>query len=313
MKAQRAVWGETLVKLAREDSRVVVLDADLATSTQAVNMANELPESFLEMGIAEANMVGVAMGMTTLGYRPWLSTFGVFLTSRSLDQIRVLVSQTHAPVRVCAAYSGLLNGSAGKTHQDLEDLATMRAMPNMVVLAPADEFELAAMMPWIAEYDGPVYLRVARDAVAPVFDESYEFKPEAVVRIRDGADVTLVSTGVQTSRTLEAAQLLAGEGIEARVIHVPSLKPLDVAGLVSELADAKVVVTVEEHSIIGGLGGLVAEVVADELPGVRVVRHGLADKWSESAPTPYLLEKYGLGPRQVADKVVEVLRGGNEK
>lgn len=313
MKAQRAVWGETLVKLAREDSRVVVLDADLATSTQAVNMANELPESFLEMGIAEANMVGVAMGMTTLGYRPWLSTFGVFLTSRSLDQIRVLVSQTHAPVRVCAAYSGLLNGSAGKTHQDLEDLATMRAMPNMVVLAPADEFELAAMMPWIAEYDGPVYLRVARDAVAPVFDESYEFKPEAVVRIRDGADVTLVSTGVQTSRTLEAAQLLAGEGIEARVVHVPSLKPLDVAGLVSELADAKVVVTVEEHSIIGGLGGLVAEVVADELPGVRVVRHGLADKWSESAPTPYLLEKYGLGPRQVADKVVEVLNGGNEK
>ncbi|SHJ29295.1 transketolase subunit B [Tessaracoccus bendigoensis DSM 12906] len=313
MKAQRAVWGETLVKLAREDSRVVVLDADLATSTQAVNMANELPESFLEMGIAEANMVGVAMGMTTLGYRPWLSTFGVFLTSRSLDQIRVLVSQTHAPVRVCAAYSGLLNGSAGKTHQDLEDLATMRAMPNMVVLAPADEFELAAMMAWIAEYDGPVYLRVARDAVAPVFDESYEFKPEAVVRIRDGADVTLVSTGVQTSRTLEAAQLLAGEGIEARVVHVPSLKPLDVAGLVSELADAKVVVTVEEHSIIGGLGGLVAEVVADELPGVRVVRHGLADKWSESAPTPYLLEKYGLGPRQVADKVVEVLNGGNEK
>lgn len=313
MKAQRAVWGETLVKLAREDSRVVVLDADLATSTQAVNMANELPESFLEMGIAEANMVGVAMGMTTLGYRPWLSTFGVFLTSRSLDQIRVLVSQTHAPVRVCAAYSGLLNGSAGKTHQDLEDLATMRAMPNMVVLAPADEFELAAMMPWIAEYDGPVYLRVARDAVAPVFDESYEFKPEAVVRIRDGADVTLVSTGVQTSRTLEAAQLLAGEGIEARVVHVPSLKPLDVAGLVSELADAKVVVTVEEHSIIGGLGGLVAEVVADELPGVRVVRHGLADKWSESAPTPYLLEKYGLGSRQVADKVVEVLRGRNEK
>jgi transketolase len=307
MKAQRAVWGETLVELARQDSRVVVLDADLATSTQAVNMANELPENFLEMGIAEANMVGTAMGMSTLGYRPWLSTFGVFLTSRALDQIRVLVSQTKAPVRVAAAYAGLLNGSSGKTHQDIEDLATMRAMPNMVVLSPADEHDLAAMMRWAAEYDGPVYLRVARDAVAPVFDESFQFKLGAVYRLREGADVVLVSTGVQASRTMEAAAQLAEAGIEARVVHVPTLKPLDEAGLVAELKDAPLVVTVEEHSIIGGLGGLVAEVVADRLPGVRVARVGLADSWSESAPNDFLLDKYGLSPAKVAEQVQGLL------
>lgn len=303
MKAQRAVWGETLVELARQDSRVVVLDADLATSTQAVNMANELPENFLELGIAEANMVGVAMGMSTLGYRPWLSTFGVFLTSRALDQIRVLVSQTKAPVRVAAAYAGLLNGSSGKTHQDIEDLATMRAMPNMIVLAPADEYDLAAMMRWAAEYDGPVYLRVARDAVAPVFDENFQFKLGAVYRLREGSDLVLVSTGVQTSRTLAAAALLADAGVEARVVHLPTLKPLDEAGLLAELKDAPLVVTVEEHSIIGGLGGLVAEVVADQLPGVRVARVGLADSWSESAPNDFLLDKYGLSPAKVAEQV----------
>jgi transketolase len=309
MKAQRAVWGETLVDLARKDSRVLVLDADLATSTQAVNMANELPDNFLEMGIAEANMVGVAMGLTTLGYRPWLSTFGVFLTSRALDQIRVLVSQTKAPVRVAAAYAGLLNGSSGKTHQDIEDLATMRAMPNMVVLAPADEHELAAMMRWSAEFDGPVYLRVARDAVAPVFDEAYQFTPGAVHRLRDGGDVVLVSTGVQTSRTMDAAAILADAGVEARVVHVPSLKPLDEQGLVDELAGAALVVTVEEHSVLGGLGGLVAEVASARLPGVRVLRVGLEDRWSESAPNGYLLDKYGLSAAKVAEQV-QKLRAG---
>ena len=309
MKAQRAVWGESLVELAKTDSRVVVLDGDLATSTQAVLVADQVPEAFLEMGIAEANMVGVAMGMTTLGYRPWLSTFGVFLTSRALDQIRVLVSQTKAPVRVCASYSGLFNGSAGKTHQDLEDLATMRAMPNMVVLAPADEFELAAMMPWIADHDGPVYLRIARDAVPAVFEAGHTFTLGAVHRLRDGDDVTLVATGVQTSHTLRAAEQLADQGIEARVVHIGCLKPLDEAALLAELAGSPVVVTVEEHSVLGGLGGLVAEIVADQAPGTRVVRHGLADAWSESAPNSYLLEHYGLAPEKVAEKVTHVLKG----
>lgn len=306
MKAQRAVWGETLVQLAKDDPRIVVLDADLATSTQSVRVADEVPEAFLQMGIAEANMVGTAMGLSTLGFRPWLSTFGVFLTSRSLDQIRMLVSQTKAPVRLSGAYAGLLNGSSGKTHQDLEDLATMRAMPNMVVLAPADEYEIEAMMRWQADYEGPVYMRVARDAVPPVFDEGYEFEPGAVHRLRDGADVTLISTGVQTSRTLQAAALLAERGIEAAVLHVPSLKPIDEAALVVELQAAPLVITVEEHSTIAGLGGLVAEVAAAQAPGVRVIRVGLADAWSESAPNDFLLDAYGLSPERVAEQVAEL-------
>ncbi|SDB80552.1 transketolase subunit B [Raineyella antarctica] len=306
MKAQRNVWGEEILSLARSDDRVLVLDADLATSTQAVQVATELPDSFVELGIAEANMVGVAFGLTTLGYRPWLSTFGVFLTCRALDQIRMMVSQTNAPVRLAGAYAGLLNGSSGKTHQDIQDLATMRAMPNMTVLVPADEFELAAMMPWIADHDGPVYVRVARDAVEPVFDADYRFSPGRVHVLRQGDDVTLVSTGVQTSRVIEAAGLLAEDGIEAKVVHVSSLKPIDEDGLVEAIGASPLVVTVEEHSVHAGLGGLVAEILSGR-GGPRVVRHGLEDRWSESAPNDFLLDKYGLSPRRVADRVAQAL------
>lgn len=306
MKAQRQVWGETLAELAQTDSRVVVLDGDLATSTRADIVADKAPDAFIQIGIAEQNMVGMAFGMSTLGYRPWLSTFGVFLTHRALDQIRMLVSQTKAPVRIAAAYSGLLNGSSGKTHQDIEDFAIMRAMPNMTVLAPADEFEAAAIIRWAAEYDGPVYIRFARDAVKPVFDDGYSFTPGRPIELLAGSDITLISTGVQSSRTLEAAQLLAAEGIRAQVIHVPSLKPLDEAELLALIGDAKHVITVEDHSRIGGLGGLVSEIAAAEAR-FRVTRIGLADRWSESAPNDFLLDKYGLAPNRVADSIREAL------
>lgn len=303
MKAQRKVWGEVLTELAKTDERVIVLDGDLATSTQAVMVADAVPDSFVQIGIAEANMVGVAFGLTTIGYRPWLSTFGVFLTNRALDQIRMTISQTNAPVRLAAAYAGLLNGSSGKTHHDIEDLAIMRAMPNMTVLAPADEHELDAVIRWAADHDGPVYMRIARDPVTAVFDEGYRFELGRPIRLRDGDDVTLVSTGVQTSRVVEAAGILASAGIEARVVHVPSIKPLDEAALLAELDPSSLVVTIEDHSIIGGLGGLVSELVATNGLGLRVARVGLADAWSESAPNDFLLEKYGLSPARVADQV----------
>jgi transketolase len=309
MKAQRVVWGETLAELSLSDPRVVVLDGDLATSTRSDIVAERNPEAFVQVGIAEQNMVGMAAGMTTLGYRPWLSTFGVFLTNRALDQIRMLVSQTRAPVRIAAAYSGLLNGSAGKTHQDIEDLAIMRAMPNMTVLAPADEFELEAMVRWAADYDSPLYLRVARDAVPPVFDADYAFELGRPVVVRGGADATLISTGVQTSRTVEAAGLLAQQGVEVRVIHLPTLKPLDGAALLALIGGEEHLITVEEHSRIGGLGGLVSEIVSGlEQPiRPRLIRIGLEDRWSESAPNDFLLDKYGLSPRRVAEQVAGAL------
>jgi transketolase len=311
MKAQRVVWGETLAELAATDPRVVVLDGDLATSTRADIVADRQPDSFIEVGIAEQTLVGMAVGMSTLGYRPWLSTFGVFLTARALDQVRMLVSQTKSPVRLAASYSGLLNGSSGKTHQDIEDLAIMRAMPAMTVIAPADAIEAEAAIRWAADHDGPVYLRVARDPVADVFDESYVFEPRAPRVLRRGNDVTVVSTGVQTSRTLQAIDLLAARGIDAGLVHVPMLKPLDEAALLDALAGAPLVVTVEEHSVIGGLGGLVAELVAGAGAAAPVRRVGLADAWSESAPNEFLLDKYGLSPERVAEQVARELAGAS--
>lgn len=307
MIAQRDVWGQTLVELARTDERIVVLDGDLATSTKADLFAAAHPDRFIEVGIAEQNMVGMAFGMATLGYRPWLSTFGVFLTHRALDPVRMLLAQTGVPVRIAGAYSGLLNGSSGKTHQDIEDLAIMRAMPGMAVIAPADEFELRAAISWIAEYDGPVYVRVARDAVTPVFDEKYVFTLGAVRRIREGSDVTLVSTGVQTSRVVDAAELLDAQGISARVVHVASLKPIDELGLIEAVAGAGPVVTIEEHTVLGGLGGLVSEISTSSAKPFRVTRLGLADGWSESAPNDFLLDAYGLSSARIADRVRSAL------
>lgn len=306
-RSQRQVWGATLVDLAQNDSRCIVLDADLANSTQAAMVASEVPDSFIEVGIAEQNMVGMALGLSTLGYRPWLSTFGVFLTHRALDQVRMMVSQTKAPVKLAGAYGGLLNGSSGKTHQDIEDFAIMRAMPNMTVIAPADEFEAEAVIRWAAESDGPVYVRFARDPVAPVYDEVPAFVPGRAVQLRVGDGPVLVSTGVQSSRVMEAAQLLADQGLDCTVIHVPTLKPFDGVGFLELVGDAPQVVTVEEHGRAGGLGGLISEVVAEQASGPRVTRIGLADQWSESAPNDFLLDKYGLSPGRVAEQVAGIL------
>lgn len=308
MSAQRQVWGETISRLAGEDPHVIVLDGDLATSTKADIVAAEHPEQFIEVGIAEQNMVGMAVGLSTLGYRPWLSSFGVFLTQRALDQVRMLVSQTKSPVRLAGSYTGLLNGSSGKTHQDIEDLAIMRAMPNMTVIAPADARETQAATEWASDHDGPVYLRLARDAVDDVFiDDGYRFEPGRPRRLRDGADGVVVSSGVQTSRTLTALNELAAEGIELALVHLATLKPLDEAALLAEFGDVQTIVTVEEHSVLGGLGGLVSEVVAGSSSTARVHRVGLADGWSESAPNDFLLDKYGLSPRRVAEQLRDML------
>jgi transketolase len=307
MKAQRQVWGETLTELAGRDERILVLDGDLATSTRADLVAEAHPEQFIQVGIAEQNVVGMAFGLSTLGYRPWLSSFGVFFTNRALDQVRMLVSQTNAPVRIAAAYAGLLNGSSGKTHQDIEDLAVMRAMPNMTVLAPADAVEAKAVIAWASDHDGPVYVRFARDAVADVFDASYTFAPGQPVVLREGSDVVIISTGVQTSRVSEALDLLLLSGISAKHIHIPMLKPLDEGKLLQEIGDGSLVITVEEHSVLGGLGGLICEITAGSKTPVRVVRLGLADSWSESAPNDFLLDKYGLSSLRVAEQVKRIL------
>ncbi len=304
--ALRDVWADTLGEIALENRDLLVLDADLATSTRSDRFAMAHPDRFLQMGIAEQNMVGVAAGLATLGYIPWISSFAVFLTHRAIDPVRMLVAQTHANVKIAAAYSGLLTGFTGKTHQDVEDLAIMRAMPGMTVLAPADAVECAAAVRWATETRGPVYLRLARDAGTDLFDATYRFSPGRVIALRDGTEVLIVSTGVQSTRSLEAAVLLGGQGISAGVLHVPSLKPVDAAAIAEAARAVRLVVSVEEHTIIGGLGGLVAEILAEREPR-RMVRIGIQDTWGESAPNAFLLDRHGLSPARVAERVATEL------
>jgi transketolase len=302
MKALRDVFADTLIELAAVNERIVVLDGDLANSTKADKFAKACPERFFEMGIAEQNLVGTAVGMASLGFVPWLSSFTVFFTHRAADPIRMLVAQTHANVKIGAAYSGLLTGLTGKTHQDVEDLAIMRAMPGMTVLAPADEIECAAMIRWASEHVGPVYLRLTRDPSPVVFDADYQFAAGKVRLLRPGRDGLIISTGPQSVRCLQAAEHLEEQQISLAVLHVPSLKPINVEELLAVVEPFSTVFTVEEHTIYGGLGGLVAELLAEHAPR-RVLRFGIDDCWGESAPNDFLLDKYGLSDRRVAERI----------
>lgn len=308
MKAMRDVWGETLVALGDTNENLLVLDADLANSTKADKFAKAHPKRFLQMGIAEQNFVGAAVGLATVGYIPWLSSFTVFFTHRALDPIRMLVAQTHANVKIGAAYAGVLTGLTGKTHQDVEDLAIMRAMPGMTVLAPVDQHECEAAMRWATEYQGPVYLRLARDVCPDVFDSKYEFIPGRTYTLKEGKDVLLVSTGPQSARCKEAAQLLDEQGISTGVLHVPSIKPLNDHELVEACQPFSLVVTVEEHNIHGGLGSLVTEILSEHAPR-KVVRVGIEDRWGESAPNEFLLDLFHLSPARLSERVKQVLQG----
>jgi transketolase len=307
MKALRDVFGDTLVSLGSTNPNVVVLDADLANSTKADKFAKMYPARFLQMGIAEQNCVGVAVGLASLGYVPWLSSFTVFFTHRAIDPIRMVVAQTHANVKIGAAYAGLMTGLTGKTHQDVEDLAIMRAMPDMTVLAPADAIEGEAIMRWATEFEGPVYLRLARDASPNVFDEAYRFVLGKTISLREGSDVLLISTGPQSVRCLKAAELLQEQGISAGVLHLPSIKPVNKEEIVSASERVKRVITVEEHSIYGGLGGLVAEVLS-ELSPRRVIRFGMEDRWGESAPNDYLLDLFQMSPERLSERIIKLIR-----
>ncbi|HNZ01394.1 MAG TPA: transketolase C-terminal domain-containing protein [Anaerolineaceae bacterium] len=297
--SQRVVFGETLVELASQDSRVVCLDGDLATSTRTDMLFKAHPDRFFMMGIAEQNMFGVAAGMASVGLIPFVSTFACFTAKRALDQIRIVIAQPGLNVKFIGAYSGILTGKTGKTHQSVEDLTVFRAMPNVVSIAPIDGVEVRQAMHAMVEYDGPVYLRLTRDPMPVIMGDSYQFQIGKAVTLWEGKDITLIGTGEQTQRCLDAANLLAADGISAFVLHVPTLKPLDVEAIVNAAAATGLVVTAEDHSILGGLGGAVAEVLGEEYP-VPMKRIGLRDTFGESASNAPLLEKYGLTARHVA-------------
>ena len=225
---------------------------------------------------------------------------------RPLDQIRVLIAQPRLNVKITAGYAGLLTGRAGKTHQVVDDVSIMRAMPNMVTVSPADDTEADQVLRWSASYQGPVYVRLVRDATQHLFDSSYTFQFGAAVALRDGSDVTLISTGAETPRVMDAAEILAARGIQACVLHVPTIKPLDVSAIVQAAERSNFVITVEEHTVIGGLGGAVAETLSEHRP-TPLRRIGLPDVFGESASNDDLLEIYGLSADRVADRVATLM------
>jgi transketolase len=301
----RDVFGAAVAELASSDERILLLDADVGNSTRADLFGQAHPDRYLPMGIAEQNMMGVAAGLAATGFVPFATTFAAFAAKRALDQIRVLIAQPRLPVKIAVGYTGLLTGMTGKTHQVVEDVTIMRAMPHMVVIDPTDEVEMRQAVRAAVEHQGPVYLRVYRERTTIVFDDAYRFELGVAPTLRLGGDVALISSGPQTGRVLAAAELLAGQGIEARVVHVPTIKPLDEGAIVAAADATDFVVTVEEHSILGGLGGAVAEVLGERRP-TRVVRLGLPDVFGESGPNDALLDKYGLSPARVAEQVVAV-------
>ena len=303
-KALRVAFGETIAELARTDPRIVVLDGDTGSSTRTDIFENEHPERFFQMGITEQNMLGMAAGMATLGLIPIVSTFSCFIVSRAHDSIRVLIAQPKLNVKLMGGYAGLLAGMTGKTHLMFDDISIMRAMANMTVVAPVDEIETRQALAAIIDYPGPVYFRLTRPNSPILFDDSYRFEVGRAVTVRPGTDVTVFGTGTQTARAFEAAEILAREGISVHLIHVPTIKPLDVEAVVNGAAQTGRVMTTEEHTIVGGLGGAIAEALSEHSP-TPLRRHGLQDVFGESGPNDALLDKYGIS----IEKTAEAIRG----
>jgi len=308
-RAMREVFGETVTELANQNRRIVMLDGDLGSSTKGEIFQRAHADRFFQMGIAEQNMLGVAAGMASVGLIPFISTFVAFAVVRPLDQIRVLIAQPRLNVKITAGYAGLLTGRAGKTHQVVDDVSIMRAMPNMVTVSPADDTEAEQVLRWAADYEGPVYVRLVRDATQRLFDPGYTFNFGAAIVLRDGSDVTLISTGAETPRVMDAAEILASRGIQAYVLHVPTIKPLDVSAIVRAAERSDLVVTIEEHTVIGGLGGAVAEALSEHRPTL-LRRLGLADVFGQSATNDELMETYGLSANRVADQVATLVTSG---
>jgi transketolase len=297
MAAPRVAFGETLVELGQQNEDILVLDADLAPSTKVDLFQKAIPGRFFQVGIAEQNMIGMAAGLSTLGFIPVTSTFACFASTRVLDQIRVVVAQPRLNVKMAGAYIGILAGKTGKTHQAIEDISALRAVPNMVIISPADANEMRAAVRAMIEYDGPVYLRVSRDPW-PVFMPENEFTIGKSTVLCQGNDVTIISTSMMTAQALLASQKLADEGITAHILNVSTLKPIDVEGIVAAADKTGLVVTAEDHNIYGGLGAAVAEVLGEHRPTL-MKRVGIRDTFTETASNQELLGKYGLTPDDI--------------
>ncbi len=305
--ATRDAYGEALKILGKTNKDVVVLDADLSSSTKTAGFGAENPERFINVGIAEQNLIGTAAGLAAAGKIPFASSFAMFATGRAFEVIRNSVAYPKLNVKIAATHAGLTVGEDGASHQALEDLSIMRSIPNMTVICPADGVEAKAAIIAAADYVGPMYIRLGRSKVPTIFNEDdYEFEIGKGIKLSEGNDVTIIATGIMVSKALEAKEALSAKGINATVINIHTLKPIDANLIVDAARETGCIVTAEEHNIIGGLGSAVAEVLSENYP-VPLKRVGVQDTFGESGTGDALLEKYGLTPENIALAACEVI------
>ena len=306
-KSVRSAYGKTLVELGKENKDIVVLDADLSCSTQTQFFAKELPERFFNVGIAEQDLMTTAAGLACTGKIPFVSTFAVFASGRAWEQIRNTICYSNLNVKIGATHGGITVGEDGASHQALEDIAIMRAIPNMTILVPADEAETIAAVKYAAEINGPVYVRISRSNLPDVFESSHKFNFTKSDVMQEGQDVTLITNGETLIETLNCAKILKEKGISAEVINMPVVKPLDKETVINSAKKTNRVFTIENHSIIGGLGSAIAEVLSEENP-TKVTRIGTNDEFGQSGTAKELVDFYGLTAEKLAEKITGLLK-----
>ncbi|MDD4601537.1 MAG: transketolase family protein [Negativicutes bacterium] len=305
-KATREAYGEALREMGLENRDIVVLDADLSKSTKTSVFAKAFPDRHFNVGIAEQNLMGVAAGLASAGKIPFESTFAMFAAGRAFEQVRNSICYPKLNVTVAATHAGLTVGEDGASHQAIEDISLMRSIPNMTVVVPADAAETRQAVAWAANYNGPVYLRLGRMSVPDVFGEGYEFEMGKAVELADGSDVTIMATGIMVAPARHAAEELIAAGFSARVLNIHTIKPIDKAAIIKAAEDTGAIVTCEEHSIIGGLGSAVAEVLVENWP-VPMERVGVLDTFGESGTPDALLEKYHLTTADIVQAAKRVI------
>jgi transketolase len=306
-KATREAYGEALKRLAVDNPDIVVLDADLSGSTKTSEFKKVSPERFFNVGIAEQNLIGTAAGLALAGKIPFASSFAMFAAGRAFEIIRNTVAYPGLNVKIAATHAGLSVGEDGGSHQAIEDISLMRSIPNMTVISPADGREAEQAVLRAAEYVGPVYIRLGRMAVEDVYDDSYVFELGKGVLLRDGKDAAIIATGLMVQEALNAHDMLKEEGIDARVINIHTIKPIDRDIIIKAAKETKAIVTAEEHSVVGGLGSAVLEVLSDQYP-VLLKRVGIQDTFGESGKPKDLLKKYGLTAEEIVRQTKEIIK-----
>ena len=300
-KATRQSYGETLEKLGEKYKDIVVLDADLSAATKTAIFAKKYPDRFFDMGIAEANMMSTAAGMATTGKVPFASTFAVFAAGRSYDQIRNSICYPNLNVKICATHAGITVGEDGATHQMLEDISMMRTLPNMKVLSPADDIETKWAIEEAYKQEGPVYVRLSRLATPIIYDENQKFEFGKMIQIGDGTDATIFATGDVLAEALKAKELLKNKGIDIRVVDVHTIKPIDEDMIVKCAKETKRLISIEDHSVIGGLGSAISEVLTSKFPA-KLERIGINDEFGRSGKAEELIKFYGVDCSKIVDK-----------